>query len=213
LGAKRFYRTEVDGCRAMVDVATGVVHFDAMSGAKLKTDVILVPSQKNISEKPAPDYYVHKPTDFVLQGQCGPLIPDEVLRRSRELIERFRFPSSVELTVGDLSAAAEDRRKHRVRDAKRFLRNMEQRLSIGDLTDREDDRKGLDQLFIGRPVIEPATTESGQIDAERVIKHHKQVDEALHIRNMLAGGKDERLERYADKYLRSKPQKEPKEET
>lgn len=213
MGVKRFYVTEVDGCRAVVDVATGVVHFDAVSGARLKTDVILVPGQRNISEKPAPDYYVHKPTDFVLQGQRGPLIPDEVLRRSRELIERFRFPSSVELTVGDLSAAAEDRRKHRVRDAKRFLKSMEQGLSIGDLTDKDEDKKGLDQLFIGRPAIEPATTESGQIDAERVIKHHKQVDEALHVRNMLAGDRDERLERYADKYLRGKPEKEPKWKT
>jgi hypothetical protein len=211
LGAKRFYGTEVDGCRAVVDVATGVVHFDAMSGAKLKTDVILVPSQKNISEKPAPDYYVHKPTDFVLQGQREPLIPDEVLRRSRELIERSRFPSSVELTVGDLSTVAEDRRKHRVRDGKRFLKSMEKGLSIGDLTDKDEDRKGLDQLFVGRPVIEAAPTESGQIDAERVRKHHKQVDEALHIRNMLAGGKDELLERYADRYLRGKPEKESKQ--
>jgi hypothetical protein len=45
---KRFYATEVDGRKAVLDMNTGIVHFGTMvaSGAKLKTDVVLVPSQK-----------------------------------------------------------------------------------------------------------------------------------------------------------------------
>jgi len=49
--------------------------------------------------------------------------------------------------------------------------------------------------------------ESGQIDAEQVRRRQEQVDEVLHIRNMLAVGR-ERLERYSKKYLSNKP-KEP----
>ena len=102
----------------------------------------------------------------------------------------------------------ENKLKHRVKDAKRFLRNMEKGLSVGDLTDKEDDERGLDQLFVGKPVIEPAMTESGQINAERVRRRQQQIDEDVHIRSLLAGGKDERLERYLEKYLSNKS-KEP----
>jgi hypothetical protein len=167
-------------------------------------DTILVEGQKNISEKPGPEHYMHKPTDFVLQGQSQPLTPEEQLKRSEKLREGFRFPSA-ELTVGDISIPAENKPKHRVKDAKRFLRNMEEGLSVGDLADKEDDERGLDQLFVGRPIIEPATTQSGQIDAERIRRHQEQVDEVLHIRNLLAGARDERLERYLEKYLSNKP--------
>lgn len=177
---------------------------DGLAVARLKTDVILVEGQNNISEEPAPEYYLHKPTEFVLQGQGEPLTPEEQLKRTEKLLEGFRFPSA-ELTVGDISIPAQDKRKHRVKDAKRSLRNMEEGLPIGDLTNKEDDERALDHLFVGRPRVEPATSESGQIDVERVRRHQEQVDEVLHIRNMLAGGKDERLERYAGKYLNKRP--------
>jgi hypothetical protein len=190
-----------DGRVMGVNMDTGVVRFGpGEDQAKFKTDVIpLAPGSKEFrSGEPAP--YSH-----------GLLDPEQVLRKSRELIESFRFPSSLELTVGDVSIPAEDKRKNRARDAKRFLRNMEQGLSIGDLTDKEDNKTKLDKMLVGRPRVEPAMTESAQIDAERVREHQRQVDEVLHIRNLLAGGKDEWLERYIDKYVR-RTGKEPRQE-
>ena len=199
LDRKRFYATEVDGCRAVVDVAEGVVHFDVTVASDITSpeERKFVPTQENISVALGP--YQHAEPE-------KPLNPEEVLQRSISILDNLKLPNNNVLTVGDLTEKKD--RKTRAKEARKYLRNMKERLSVGDLTDKEDDERGLDQLFVGRPVIEPAMTESGQIDAERIRRRQEQVDEVLHIRNLLAGARDERLERYLEKYLSNKP-KEP----
>jgi hypothetical protein len=196
---KRFYASEVDGRNAIVDVATGIVHFDVMVASDITSpeEMRFVPAQKNIWVAPCP--YQHAEPE-------KPLNPEEVLQKSISILENLKLPNNNVLTVGDLTEKKD--RKTRAKEARKYLRNMKERLSVGDLTDKEDDERGLDQLFVGRPVIEPAMTESGQINAERVRRRQEQVDEDVHIRSLLAGARDERLERYLEKYLSNKS-KEP----
>jgi hypothetical protein len=53
--------------------------------------------------------------------------------------------------------------------------------------------------------IKPSTSESQEVETERREKHREKVAEQLRMRNLMVGGKDERLEQYSQKYLKGKP--------
>ncbi len=57
--------------------------------------------------------------------------------------------------------------------------------------------------------IRPSTSESQEIDAERIRKHKEEVAEQMRIRALVEGDKDEALEEYAEKYLKPKDKTQP----
>lgn len=129
-----------------------------------------------------------------------PTTPEEELKRTGLIFEGFKSPSA-ELTVGDLSFEA----KHRAQDGKRFLKNMEEGLSVGALTGMDEDKRDLDELYSGPKAPQPSMSETQSIDAERYREQKEKVASQLYMRNLLVGGRDERLEEYTEKYLRGKP--------
>jgi hypothetical protein len=48
-------------------------------------------------------------------------------------------------------------------------------------------------------------SDTQSIDAERYREQKKKVASQLYMRNLLVGGRDERLEEYTEKYLKGKP--------
>jgi hypothetical protein len=60
------------------------------------------------------------------------------LERTTKIFEGFSFPKG-ELTVGDLTEKAEEKRRNRLKEGVQYIRNREQGLSVGDLTGREVD--------------------------------------------------------------------------
>jgi hypothetical protein len=86
----------------------------------------------------------------------------------------------------------------------RELKNMEEGLSVGALTGMDEDERDLDELYSGPKPPQASMSETQSIDAERVRKHKERVAEQLRMRSLMAGCRDEKLEEYADKYLRNK---------
>jgi len=129
--------------------------------------------------------------------------PEETLRKSKKLLRQMRgLDEPVRLTVGDLSVTEKEKQKSRARDAKRYLRNVEQGLSIGDLsvvTEEKDsvkseaqraraDRDGLTvgDLFVGRGFVpEPQTSESQELLAEMQAKHNRKREETLKLKQIM----------------------------
>jgi hypothetical protein len=176
-----------------------------------EADVKLVDGQRNvestiaISERkvvfkelfPA-EKHMHELPKIVLSEK--PTTPEEELKRTGLIFEGFKSPSA-ELTVGDLSLEA----KHRAQDGKRFLKNIEQDLSVGALTGMDEDKRDLDELYSGPKAPQPSMSETQSIDAERYREQKRKAVEQLRLRSLLVGGRDERLEEYTEKYLKGKP--------
>jgi hypothetical protein len=177
---------------------------------RLAHDVKLFSEQRNVESSvsiAAPrvtfkELILHESPEIVLSEK--PTTPEEELERTRLIFEGFKFPSGA-LTVGDLTEKQD--RKTRGKEARQYLRNMKEGLNIGDLsvvTEEKPDNPRLDNMFIGGRVVEPAVSESQEADAERVRKHKERVGENFSLRNLMAGCRDEKLEEYADKFLRNK---------
>jgi hypothetical protein len=157
--------------------------------------------------------YVEVPEDV--------LMPLEVLVKAEQLSrERHRIPE-LKLTVGDQSVVTAQKRRPEI--AMQYLRNQKQGLSIGDMSKVTDERESIEarvdadlarkdealtvgDLFRGmRPNdFEPATSASQEVLMEMQRKQREKREEILHIQNLLAGGRDYRLEAYVDKYLKNK---------
>jgi hypothetical protein len=133
-----------------------------------------------------------------------PTTPEEELKRTGLIFEGFKSPSA-ELTVGDLSTRGEEKRKRRLQDGMRELKNMEEGLSVGALTGMDEDKRDLDELYSGPKAPQPSMSDTQSIDAERYREQKKKVASQLYMRNLLVGGRDERLEEYTEKYLKGKP--------
>jgi hypothetical protein len=86
----------------------------------------------------------------------------------------------------------------------RELKNMEEGLSVGALTGMDEDKRDLDQLYSGAKGPQPSMSESQSLNTERYREQKEKVAEQLRIRNLMAGCRDEKLEEYADKFLRNK---------
>jgi len=138
--------------------------------------------------------YVHESPEIVLSEK--PTTPEEELKRTGLIFEGFKSPSA-ELTVGDLSLEA----KHRAQDGKRFLKNIEQDLSVGSLTGMDEDERDLDELYSGPKALQPSMSETQSLDASRYREQKEKVASQLYMRSLLIEGKDELLERYSQKYL------------
>jgi hypothetical protein len=82
---------------------------------------------------------------------------------------------------------------------------MEEGLSVGALTGMDEDKRDLDELYSGPKAPQPSMSDTQSIDAERYREQKKKVASQLYMRNLLVGGRDERLEEYTEKYLKGKP--------
>ena len=133
-----------------------------------------------------------------------PTTPEEELKRTGLIFDGFKSPSA-ELTVGDLSTRGEEKRKRRLQDGMRELKNMEEGLSVGALTSMDEDKRDLDELYSGPKAPQPSMSETQSLDAKRYREQKKKVASQLRLRNLLVGGRDERLEEYTEKYLKGKP--------
>jgi hypothetical protein len=163
-------------------------------------DVKLVDRQRNVSSS------VSIPEPKVVFKDLFPEIvstPEQELKRTETIFDRFEAPKA-ELTVGDLSTRGEEKRKRRLQDGMRELKNMEEGLSVGALTGMDEDKRDLDQLYSGAKGPQPSMSESQSLNTERYREQKEKVAEQLRIRNLMAGCRDEKLEEYADKFLRNK---------
>lgn len=161
-----------------------------------------------------------EPFEIVLPG--GHVTPEVALEMSKKILGGLKAPAPVKMTVGDLSVVkAQKNRPERVRQR---LRNMKDpKLSIGDLSVATDQKESIEakvdadlsrrdgslsvgDLFRGmRPNdLAPSTSESQEVLMEMQRKQREKREEILHIQNLMAGGKDQRLEEYIDKYLKNK---------
>lgn len=153
-----------------------------------------------------------EPFEIVLPG--GHATPEEALAKSKEIMKRRRKVPEQKLTVGDLSVVKKKDRETRAKEARQYLRNQKQGLSIGDIskvTDEKPDEPRLDNLFVGARVIESNTSESQEILAKMQTDMREKREEIQHIQNLIAGGRDYHLEAYVDKYLKNKPREQIKE--
>jgi hypothetical protein len=160
-----------------------------------------------------------EPFEIVLPG--GHVTPEVALEMSKKILGGLKAPGKLPLTVGDLSVVKKKDRETRVKEDRQYLRNLKEGLSIGDLSVAADERESIEarvdadlarkdesltvgDLFRGqRPNdLAPSTSESQEILAEMQAKMREKREEVLHIQNLLAGGKDQRLEAYVDKYLK-----------
>jgi hypothetical protein len=129
-----------------------------------------------------------------------PTTPEEELKRTGLIFEGFKSPSA-ELTVGDLSTRGEEKRKRRLQDGMRELKNMKEGLSVGALTGMDEDKRDLDELYSGPKAPQPSMSETQSLDAERYREQKEKVASQLYMRSLLIEGKDELLEQYSQKYL------------
>jgi DNA-directed RNA polymerase subunit RPC12/RpoP len=131
------------------------------------------------SVTPGPAKYLHAKIAIV-KDSTENLKPEEVLEKSRQIFKQMRTPDAVKLTVGDHSVVEQNKEKYRSRDTKRYLRNHEQKLSVGDLSVATESKDSVDSemqraraerdsltvgsKFVGHPtIIEPAVSESQEI--------------------------------------------------
>jgi hypothetical protein len=160
-----------------------------------------------------------EPFEIVLPG--GHATPEEALAKNEEIMKRRRKVPEQKLSVGDLSVVNEPKRKNRVKDGQRYLRNREKGLTVGDhsvVTDeresiearvdadlaRKDESLTVGDLFRGMRPNDFAPSTSAEILMEMQRKQREKREEVRHICTLLAGGKDQRLEEYVDKYLKNK---------
>ena len=171
-----------------------------------EADVKLVDGQRNVSSTVSifERKVVFKELfpEIVLSEK--PTTPEEELKRTGLIFDGFKSPSA-ELTVGDLSTRGEEKRKRRLQDGMRELKNMEEGLSVGALTSMDEDKRDLDELYSGPKAPQPSMSETQSLDAKRYREQKKKVASQLRLRNLLVGGRDERLEEYTEKYLKGKP--------
>ena len=176
---------------------------------QIGTDMKLVDGQRNVESTTAiperkvkfkelipAEKYMHESPEIVLSEK--PTTPEGELKRTSLIFEGFKLPSA-ELTVGDLSLKA----KHRAQDGKRFLKNIEQNLSVGTLTGMDEDKRDLDELYSGQKVPQPSMSETQSLDASRYREQKEKVTSQLYMRSLLIEGKDDLLEQYSQKYLGS----------
>ena len=175
----------------------------------ISQDTKLIQNQPSVHEEPGPTHLLHRISDFVLQSE--PTTPEKELERTERIFEALQTPKP-ELTVGDLTEKQD--RKTRAKEARQYLRNMREDLNVGDLsvvTDEKPDNPRVDNMFIGGRVIQPAISESQELNVEHIRKHKERVAEQLRLRSLIVEGRDEKLEEYVDKYLKDKPKKEPEQ--
>ena len=185
---KRFYETEVDGCKAVVDTDLGVVHFDAVA----RNDA-LVPYVR--PEEP----YAPK-VEIVLSRDPTVTTPYETLKRSQEIMRQRRQMETprVKLTVGDISFATEQKKKR----LEQHQASMESDLTVGDLSyatkqrnkdcqQRQDSvTRGLtvgDLSFASRNKDEyrPSVSPSEEIHASIVAKHNDKREEVRKMEELV----------------------------
>lgn len=133
------------------------------------------------------------------------MTPEVALEMSKKILGGLKAPAPTELTVGDLSVVNEPKRKNRVKDGQRYLRNREKGLTVGDIskvTDEKPDEPRLDNLFVGPATPEPSTCESQEVLMEMQADMREKREDIRRICSLAAGGKDELLENYVAKYLK-----------
>lgn len=183
--------------------------FEVKGHLQIGTDMELIDGQRNVESTTAiperkvkfkehfpAEKHMHESPEIVLSEK--PTTPEEELKRTSLIFEAFK-PPSAELTVGDLSLEA----KHRAQDGKRFLKNIEQNLSVGSLTAMDEDKRDLDELYSGPKAPQPSISETQSLDASRYREQKEKVASQLYMRSLLIEGKDELLEQYSQKYLGS----------
>jgi len=129
---------------------------------------------------------------LILQNQPGPEIvlpnnpttPEKEIERFQDYLKRL-YPKN-EDTVGDLSVVKAQRSSpEQVRQRLRAIRDG---LSVGDLSAATDAKerdagKGLDQLFIGKPVETNPLTESQRLAADMIRKHNEAAELRFRLKN------------------------------
>ena len=186
-----------------VEGPDGAVSVEIKDPLEIGRDVKLVQGQRNVSSTvvvPEPEIVFKK------EASTKPMSPQETILESERILDRVHYLAASRLTVGDLSVLKDRKRKEDSVWIQKSV-NMNRAVTVGDLSVMDRLGKGLGELYQGCRAgdVRASMSESQAIEAERCEKYREQVDEQLRIRNLMVGGRDERLEEYARKYVKAKP--------
>lgn len=120
-----------------------------------------------------------------LELPCGLPPPEEALATSRKILRELRGQPEPKLTVGDLSVSKKYEREHRVEENRRWLKNRERGLTVGDLSvvaARKNMQGGLDGLYEGQGAyVQPSMCASQKLAAQMMTNHREKAKEQQHL--------------------------------
>jgi hypothetical protein len=163
----------VDGKKAFLDRSNHSITVDKNCGDCVRR------ARCGVKDSAIPDI---EPFEIVLPG-CH-VTPEVALEMSKKILGG-RKAAPAKLTVGDLSVVNEPKRKNRVQDGMRYLRDREKGLTVGDRSVVRQDQRGLKDLFVGPAAPKSNTSPSQEVLMGMQRKQWEKIDEVARIKQIM----------------------------